>query len=411
MSARSLISLYLLFFSALLAWPFLASAQEAPGTNAIERLQARIDSGEASLTFEPSGQGYLQSLLEELGMDPHSQLLVFSAGSLQFMHINQETPRAIYHDDDLSVAWVQGGDMLEIIATDVEGLAFYTLDANAPGPVFERRHNECVICHGFATRWAPGHMIGDSDTGPGGKVLNLTLDRIFNLTDQRTPFAERYGGWYVTGQTGDMAHRGNVTLDPERPTVLPSGGLNVLSLADHLDIAQYLAPTSDIVSLLVLEHKVGFVNLTMQINAQYRGLNNPALDPRLQATDRDIDESIEHLVRYMTFVNEMPLPSPVQGNAVYRQNFESQGHRDQLGRSLHELDLQRSVFRYPLSFMVYSEAFERLHPFAKKRVWRRLHDVLSGRDPSLVFESARHNGMEAIAIIADTHADRPAYWN
>jgi hypothetical protein len=398
-----------------LAVPLLtatSSAEQGVQGNAIERFQTKLDSGAVKVASPADKLSYLRSVLDGLGIDPESQLLVFSAGSLQFNRISQSTPRAIYHGDDVSVGWVQNSDLMEfIVSGGGNGLAFYTLDTAAQKPKFERRGSECVICHGFASRWAAGLMVANMDTGPGGSLLGLTPNRIFSLTDQRTPFDQRYGGWYVTGETGDMAHRGNVTQDPDHIGVLPSGGRNLLSLSDRLDIAKYLAPSSDIVSLLTMEHQAGFVTLVAQINAQYRGLNNNALaDVRLRATQADIDTAIEELIRYMTFADEVALPSPVRSATAYAERFVQRGPRDEKGRSLRELDLRRSVFRYPLSYMIYSEAFDSLTTEAKARVWRRLYEVLSGKDKSPVFARAARDGRAAIAIVAATKADVPAYW-
>ena len=63
--------------------------------NAVERLQERLDHGQAKLRFE-EGPGYLRSLLRELDVPVSSQMLVFSKTSLQRQRINQrlrfETP-------------------------------------------------------------------------------------------------------------------------------------------------------------------------------------------------------------------------------------------------------------------------------------------------------------------------------
>lgn len=394
----------------LLLAPMSRAQQPVSHPNPVERLQAELDKGSAKLIYAQDGHGYLVSVLNALGVRSNSQLLVFSGGSLQFDRINQNTPRALYHNDDVSVGWVQGSNLLEFVTSDAKGLAFYSFDASDPNPRFERRTSQCIICHGFATRWAPGLMVTNTDTGPRGRPLGITEQKVFSLTDQRTPFDQRYGGWYVTGVTGAMAHRGNVTQDVNQIGVVPDGGRNLLSLSERLDIARYLQPSSDIVSLLTLEHQAGFVNLAMQLNAQYRGLDKNAADPRLWATPTDIDASIEELVRYMTFANEVPLPSPVTSQSRYASDFAAQGPRDDQGRSLRDFDLQQWTFRYPLSYMIYSETFDYLNANAKARVWRRLYDVLSGEDKDPAFTRAARDGAAAIAIVAATKPNLPAFW-
>jgi hypothetical protein len=188
-----------------------------------------------------------------------------------------------------------------------------------------------------------------------------------------------------------MQHRGNVAaIDPNRPYDLSAtDGLNITDLSDKFDTGQVLRPTSDIVALMVLEHQTGFANRVATINARFRA-GKPA----------DADKIIDELAGYMTFADEVPLPSPVIGNSGFSTVFAKRGPRDAQGRSLRDFDLQTRLFRYPLSYMVYSTSFESLIPAAKTQVWQRLHEVLSGSD----------RGRAAIAILAATKADAPADW-
>ena len=386
----------------LLALP-VSRAQDKPSSNAVEALQKQLDAGTASLAFASDGHGYVPALLKALHIPRDSQLLVLSASSLQFDRIGPKTPRALYYQDDVALGTVLDGRLIEVMAADRDsGVAFYTLDtAKSDKPRFERRTGECIICHGFASRWAPGMMVANMDTGPDGKPLNLDPAHLFRLTDQRTPFAERYGGWYVTGQTGTMRHRGNVTLDPSDPLTVPPGGLNLASISNRIEAARYLEPGSDIVSLLTLEHQSGFVNLVTRINAQYHGLNNPQVKPALRATQQDIDFSIAELAKYMTFSDEVPLPSPVTGSSDFTKEFAARGPRDGEGRSLRQFDLKTRVFRYPLSYMLYSQSFDNLNPAAKETLLRQVYAILNGKGA---------DGAAAIAIAAATKPDLPAFW-
>jgi len=379
-------------------------AQEAEASNLIEALQRRLDDGSASLAHAGEAQGYLPALLKELGIPRSSQLLVFSGSSLQFDRISQRTPRAIYYQDDASLGVVQQGRLIELIVSDkATGVAFYTLDVEkAEKPRFTRRTGECIICHGFASRWAPGLMVADYETGPNGQLLNLDPRNLFRLTDHRTPFEGRYGGWYVTGTTGAMKHKGNVTRDPAYPMDVPAGGLNLTSLSGRIDTSRYLEPGSDAVSLLTLEHQAGLVNLITRINAQYRGLNNTSLVPGLRATQADIDASLAELEAYITFADEVPLPSPVTGTSAFSREFAAAGPADGRGRSLRQFDLKTRLFRYPLSYMIYSQAFDNLHPDARSRLLARVYDRLrAARTP----EAAA-----AINIAAATKPGLPDTW-
>jgi len=81
--------------------------------NAVSRLDARLASGAATLSYE-AGFGYLRSLLGELKLPQSSQMLVFSKTSLQRHRISPQAPRSIYFNDDVYVGFCQGGEVLEV---------------------------------------------------------------------------------------------------------------------------------------------------------------------------------------------------------------------------------------------------------------------------------------------------------
>ena len=85
-------------------------AQEPERDNRIEALQQKLERGEASLTYNDKGHGWLESVLKALNVPEESQVLAFSRSSFQFDLISPKTPRAIYFNDDVSVAAVHGGD-------------------------------------------------------------------------------------------------------------------------------------------------------------------------------------------------------------------------------------------------------------------------------------------------------------
>src|SRR6478672_10738304 len=62
---------------ALLVLTLVAFQSSTPATNAIARLQEKIDSGSVKLQFDEKN-GYLPSLLKELKIPVESQVLVFS---------------------------------------------------------------------------------------------------------------------------------------------------------------------------------------------------------------------------------------------------------------------------------------------------------------------------------------------
>ncbi|HEY4191916.1 MAG TPA: hypothetical protein VGM46_04665 [Mesorhizobium sp.] len=381
----------LLSVSALFALPLAAHAAETP-TNSIEALQAKLDAGTVKLTFANDGHGWLQSVLAALGVAQDSQLLTFTRSSLQFDKISPKTPRAIYFGDDVAVAAVVEGHVLEILANDAKGdPAFYTLDtAKTDKPKFEREGPRCLSCHGMVNTYAPGWMVANITAIADGTPQFPDVARPFYFTEQSTPFEERWGGWYVTGTHGAMHHRGNVTAkDLSHPYELPMiEGQNVTDLSGRFDTHQTLQPGSDIVALMTLEHQNGFANRVAMLNARAAG------------SQAELDKAIDEIVANMTFADEVPLPSPVKGTSSFTDTFPKRGPRDAQGRSLRDFDLKTRLFRYPLSYMVYSASFDSLNPAVKTKLWRRLYDRLR----------ATPDGAAAIAILAATKPDVPDYW-
>ncbi len=61
--------------------------------------------------------------------------------------------------------------------------------------------------------------------------------------------------------------------------------------------------------------------------------------------------------------------------------------------------------------MIYSEVFDALPDYAKDAVYRRLFDVLSGKDTSEAFARLSKQDRSAIfEIVRDTKHGLPAYW-
>ena len=77
---------------------------------------------------------------------------------------------------------------------------------------------------------------------------------------------------------------------------------------------------------------------------------------------------------------------------------------------LRDFDLQRRLFRYPLSYMIYSEIFDAMPAAARNRVYQRLYDVLSGKDQNPKFAHLSASDRRAIIeILVDTKPDLPDY--
>ena len=109
-----------------------------PPRDAIVRLNESIAKGEVTLAFDALPRGYLASVLKALDISPSSQTLVFSENSLQRAHISKATPRAIYFNDTVAVAWAKGADTIEATALDADtgrSLLLDTADARSEAAV------------------------------------------------------------------------------------------------------------------------------------------------------------------------------------------------------------------------------------------------------------------------------------
>jgi hypothetical protein len=377
--------------------------------DAVARLEKRIESGQVKLDYAPNGWGYLPALLRALDINADSQVLVFSRTSIQTAHISPRTPRAIYFNDEVAVGYVQGGDVLELSALDPKlGIVLYSLDTDQTAKPQLARRDDCLRCHqGPITMGVPGIFV--SSLHPLTEGARDVHGSSF-ITDDRTPFKERWGGWYVTGTHGSEVHLGNNVnlvdpLDPGGP-----GGpqaQNVTSLSDYFDTSRYLAPTSDIVALLTLEHQARMTNLLTRIGWDARIAHHDGKADA--ASNQHLDSEIEQMVSYMLFAEAEPLRAPVTGVSTFSKTFPQRGPRDSKGRSLRDFDLQTRLFRYPLSYMIYSPAFDALPDRVKDRVYLRLGEILSGKDRSETYarlsDTERHDILE---ILRETKKGLPA---
>lgn len=385
---------------------------KTPVDDPVARLNQRLATGTAKLAFDPRF-GYLPSVLKELKVSDQSQILVYSKTSFQAPRIAPRTPRALYFNDTISVGYVQGGDVVELAAQDpYQGVIFYTLDQdNLARPRFERR-DSCLQCHqNSATLGVPGIMVRSVYPERSGMPA---FQHGTHISDHRSPLEQRWGGWYVTGTIANATHMGNsITRDRESSELIP--------VPNRFDAAQYLTPHSDVAALLVLEHQTHATNLLTRVNFEIRhalhqqeAMNTIFKEPaghRSESTERRIRQAAEELIDYLLFVEELPLPGKVDGSSGFIKEFASLGPFDQKGRSLRQFDLMRRIFKYPLSFLIYTEAFDRLHPMVRDAALRRLSDVLVGKVNGKPYDRLSAADRQAILeILRDTKPGLPSWF-
>lgn len=392
--------------------------------NVISRLQTKLDQGDVKLSFHPEF-GYLPAVLDALKVPRSTQSLVFSKTSFQRQRIAPRTPRALYFNDDVYIGYCQNGDVVEVSAVDpVLGTVFYSMDQEESAqPKFLRHTDNCLICHGSThTLGVPGHMVRSVYPDLGGyPVLAAGTYRI----DHTSPLPQRWGGWYVTGTHGAQKHLGNLIIrDGEKnmaEDVENSSGHNVTDLSRKFNTSRYLTPHSDIVALMVLEHQGQAHNLLTRANFETRSaryyeeaLNRELKQPfgrQWDSTKSRIRSVSEPLVKYLLYSGETELTEPVAGTSGFTKEFADGGIRDKQGRSLRDFDLNRRMFKYPCSYLIYSESFDALPDEVRLPIYQRLFDILTGKDTSKEFAHlTAADRLAVLEILRDTKKGLPDYW-
>ena len=390
-----------------------------PVSNAISELNRKIQEGSLQFTFD-GRSGYLRSVLDALDIPIESQMAVFSQTSFQAEWISMQNPRAIFFTDNVAVAWVRDAPVMELVAQDSQqGVIFYTLGQEpAETPSFTR-NDQCLACH----------LSWDTLGVPGLQVLSmypLSSDKNAYATgfvsDHRSYLEDRWGGWYVTGTHPGVAHMGNVEVtnvdDPDATAgqVRPVFG----SLEGKFDLDGYPSAYSDIAALMVLEHQAHMTNLITRLGWEARRIlhRDRMASPSGGSGAADgadfeglIQDAAAEFVDYVLFIDEVRLRGPIQGSSGFAEVFSARGPRDRRGRSLRELDLEQRLFRYPCSYMIYTEAFDTLPDLAKDAIYQRLWVVLSGQETLDAYSRLSLADRQAIVeILRDTKPDLPAYF-
>ena len=329
----------------------------------VDELNRKLADGSAKLEFDEK-TGYLRSVLDLLKIPVESQVLVYTQTSQQASHITMANPRAIYFNDEVSVGYIRGAGLLEIVAQDANlGSIFYVVHQDAAAARRFGRESQCLRCH----------LSWDTLGVPGLSVLSTMprkSDRDYAngfFVDHYRQIQERWGGWYVTGKRVPARHMGNLPLIVATPVDVPPPAR--LSLQGQFDLSGYLTPYSDVVALMVLDHQVHFSNLVTRATWEAR-----------LGQEMRIAEAAQTIADYLLFVDEAPITDgPIVGSSGFAEKFEAQGKKDNKGRSLRELDLKTRLQKYPLSYMIYSPQFQALPEAPKNLVIGRINDVVSGK--------------------------------
>jgi hypothetical protein len=136
----------------------------------------------------------------------------------------------------------------------------------------------------------------------------------------------------------------------------------------------------------------------------------PGEDARVAAIMSGVANEV---VDYMLFIDEAKLTDPVRGASGFAERFSAEGPKDKKGRSLHELDLNRRLLKYPCSYLIYSAAFDQLPPGARDPIYKRMWQILSGSERAPRYTSALSpaDRRAIVEILRDTKPGLPSYFS
>ncbi len=393
--------------------------------DAIVGIEARLHSGD--LKLEGDDRAKMLRLLRELDIPVESQVIVFAKTSFQRERIKPSTPRAIFFNDDIYLGWVPGG-LFEVASMDPElGPIFYGFDPHedtVPNRARFGRDEDCLRCHGGQfVRGTPSVFVRSVHSDESGDPL---LKFGSEVVDHRTPFSDRWGGWYVTGRHGQALHRGNVFVREEKGELVAdhSKGANVTNLAPYFDLRPHLTNTSDIVALMVMEHQLATQNsltraafsarrmMHYQQSVQRDLKEEVTSEPTYDSVRRVIENSAQDVVDHLLFKDEAALPDGgVEGSPAFRETFQQRGRRTPAGESLRDLDLRQRLFRNRCSYLIDSAQFAALPEALRRRIYARLAHALrpDSPDPRYAYLLADERA-RIVAVLRATHRGLPAGW-
>lgn len=372
----------------------------------LAQLHLKLAAGEATIDTSDD-RAFLVSMLRALEVPESSQILVFSATSLQSEIINPRNPRALYFNDDTYVGWVPGG-RLEVAAIDPEmGAMFYVYEKVIPGRVpTPERSTRCFACHaGTATNYVPGLIAESVLVSMAGSSLQTFRH---DVQGHQIPLEKRFGGWLLTGKHNLTKHEANVAGQSSAGKITRfDAGPGKFS-----DLSLHLRPTSDILPHLVHEHQMGFENRLFQASYLLRHRLDEGKGQLNAEAEQEINGLVADLARYILFANEAALPlRGIEGDPDFIREFQQNQIKTSSGQSLKEFDLRTRTFKYRCTFMLYTDSWREAPKLLKDKVYyemaQGLKEAGSPKDLSHLPVPER---LAIRSILKETLPDLPSWW-
>ena len=350
--------------------------KDSETNDAVSLLFADITSGRIQLEHR-SERGYLESLLTLLNIDDSSQLLVFSKTARKSRFVTPETPRALYFNDEVYVGYLPDTNTLEIAAMDPTlGPVFFDIPQDVERPLeLNRETSRCLRCHDSMSNTGSGtprFMVSSRLVDSNGEISSHEVSVIMQNS---TPLNQRWGGWYVTGLHGEQETMGNLMFEGRAKSVseidlLASG--NKTDLRGLFNTAPYLSDHSDIVALLVIQHQIEVQNTMTRATWDYLQL----MAEEGAVNTEKVAELAKPVLDALFMKNEAALGDQILGLSGFTEYFQNIGPFDNSRRSLRDLDLNARVFKYPLSYLIYTDSFaampETLHNYLIEMIYQVL---------------------------------------
>lgn len=381
---------------------------EAETHDAASLLFEDIQAGRIQLEYRGE-RGYLESLLTLLNIDDTSQLLVFSKTARKSRFVTPETPRALYFNDEVYIGYIPETNTLEIASMDPNlGPVFFDIPQDAEAAMeLNRQTSRCLRCHDTMSntgRGTPRFMMSSRLVDSNGEIASHEVSVIMQ---DSTPLQQRWGGWYVTGLHGEQETMGNLMFEGRATSVseidLRANG-NKVDLTDWVDTSPYLTGHSDIVALLVIQHQIEVQNTMTKASWDYRQL----LAEEGAVSSEKVAELATPVLQALLMKNEAALGDQIQGLSGFTEYFQNLGPFDNNMRSLRDLDLQQRVFKYPLSYLIYTDAFaalpEALHSYLVDSIYQLLS---ADEDP---VDYAYLDAASRAAILEIVNATAPGFF-